>query len=209
MRACASTSSRSTFRSALPHEERLRRDGCDAPRHRRFDPRSRTRSDSLDAESAAHADDVSIRAPARGATVDHRFGARIRCMFRSALPHEERPTSAISQRASTSSFDPRSRTRSDAISSRRCRCSRRRFDPRSRTRSDPYVDRMASRSQHVSIRAPARGATRLAHDASAALQRFDPRSRTRSDRRHDARQRRLLSFDPRSRTRSDRRALDG
>ena len=98
--------------------------------------------------------DVSIRAPARGATagIDAADTARL---FRSALPRGERRCRSTAACAAWSCFDPRSRAGSDLL----------------RVSGIWFV--------RVSIRAPARGATGascLRHAAS-----FDPRSRAGSD----------------------------
>ena len=120
------------FQSALPRGERRHgrpqklfiacfdprsRTGSDLadrlPRHceEGFDPRSRTGSDVADPRCSAIASDVSIRAPARGATC--RF-ARLCASkrFRSALPHGERPAN-LNPLNPGQCFDPRSRVGSD------------------------------------------------------------------------------------------------
>ena len=170
------------FRSALPRGERP----ADRRRPSRlcsFDPRSRAGSDQL-RQPARDRRDVSIRAPARGATRGIRSG-RPSSMFRSALPRGERHTRRSSAarsapmtrlvsirapaRGATSharvadrrhGFDPRSRAGSDTIARARSRAARARFDPRSRAGSDPI------RAGDITPRA--------SHG-------FDPRSRAGSD----------------------------
>jgi hypothetical protein len=101
----------STFRSALPREERCAVEiGC------------------------LHGRDVSIRAPARGAIEGsgqegEGSGVSIRAPARGAIRN------CASSRASPNRFDPRSRARSDPRATV-CEWRPRSFDPRSRARSD-------------------------------------------------------------------------
>ena len=126
----------------------------------RFDPRSRAGSDPLAQHPAGGRQDVSIRAPARGAITAIAGGAPVetfrsalprgeRCqmfrmcaqgeLFRSALPRGERWGGRPSNRQQ-GGFDPRSRAGSDnRRSGWRQRSSR--FDPRSRAGSDADVRR--------------------------------------------------------------------
>ena len=164
--------------------------------------------------------------------------------FRSALPHGERPPVRNLWHVRATSFDPRSRTGSDIFvpncgahairfrsalphgERRRIRsmlCASERFDPRSRTGSDEAA-RSCGAFMPVSIRAPARGATRRNASSSPAAgfrsalphgerhsgsknnvqgMGFDPRSRTGSDIGMARKGNRTTRFDPRSRTGSD------
>ena len=136
---------------------------------------------------------VSIRAPARGAT--HRYVPYDRVMgFQSAPPHGGRRSAAsllVSNapphggRLGTSftlagffSFNPRPRTGGDwpRLQHGQLQPS---FNPRPRTGGDLVLDRVGQR-RHVSIRAPARGAT-PARRAVSAGHCFNPRPRTGGD----------------------------
>jgi hypothetical protein len=77
-----------------------------------FDPRSRTGSDRRHQHVEDAVFEVSIRAPARGATRKGVTGS-VSARFRSALPHGER-LAAIANHQMTTCFDPRSRTGSDS-----------------------------------------------------------------------------------------------
>ena len=277
------------FQSTLPHGERpaiisgppaapavsihapargATRNDSAAPDHGcRFNPRSRTGSD-VGQRLGLQGRRVSIHAPARGATrpTASRSG---RIAFQSTLPHGERPASRPSLPPGTS-FNPRSRTGSDAAESvaasaaamfqstlphgeRRCgRSARRRYLrfqstlPHGERRRPggyrlrrlefqstlPHGERqriLASSppAEHVSIHAPARGATPRPSPCGGRGS-FNPRSRTGSDNRdngfnpdnsrlfqstlpHGERPATIAatecldsSFNPRSRTGSDR-----
>ena len=166
------------FQSTLPHGERqkvlfrYRTQVC-------FNPRSRTGSDYASQKGKGAKKNVSIHAPARGAT----FTIRMVCAW-------------------TNCFNPRSRTGSDPHASTynlSIAC----FNPRSRTGSDMFfgsyvVDGVVSIHapargatpglRHwyfkwwVSIHAPARGATNnyISLDQDCGVG-FNPRSRTGSD----------------------------
>ena len=98
-----------------------------------FNPRSREGSDQMD-RIMGYSMDISIRAPARGATGEHyyrvsRYGISIRApargatlqdcfealmrIFQSALPRGERPSVAQRLSVSRHNFNPRSREGSD------------------------------------------------------------------------------------------------
>ncbi len=77
----------------------------------RFNPRSRTGSDFLQPSPGHGRSEVSIHAPARGATpgtMRHGLG----WTFQSTLPHGERPVQ-MALETYTACFNPRSRTGSD------------------------------------------------------------------------------------------------
>ena len=104
---------------------------------------------------------VSIHAPARGATPDTPPPIDF-AQFRSTLPHGERRRAPGGARLRAPSFNPRSRTGSDLTimvqELRPATC----FNPRSRTGSDPNR-KCRCHACHVSIHAPARGATCLSY----------------------------------------------
>ena len=100
---------------------------------------------------------ISIRAPARGATSSF----SLLCMspiFQSALPRGERPSCARSRAAPNGYFNPRSREGSDY---------------------NGYVTQDAYMA--ISIRAPARGATFIVIKFPKQSLHFNPRSREGSD----------------------------
>ena len=172
----ASLMARGSFRSTLPHGERLVgaivEDGYDAFRS------TLPHGERQPCQPPQFRADVSIHAPARGATRSRRRrGAR------------------------AGGFDPRSRTGRDAIDARCGIC-----DETFRS-TLPHGERLRRRRTHLaadarSIHAPARGATRSRAARPPSMCRFDPRSRTGSDARVPYG---LCPgcFDPRSRTGSD------
>ena len=143
-----------------------------------FNPRSRTGSDRRMGPLFS-ASVVSIHAPARGAT-RQRHITQILLQFQSTLPHGERHTDQMNI-WDTTSFNPRSRTGSDTgfrslkiqaglFQSTLPHGERRTFlvmtwfdsygfNPRSRTGSDSPHNCYREKYPHVSIHAPARGAT--------------------------------------------------
>ena len=145
---------RQKFQSALPRGERLQQLRY-APEPKHFNPRSREGSDGC-VPAWKICISISIRAPARGATLIERAdlvraqqfqsalprGERLKCCycqvgdpeFQSALPRGERPGRLSGTGGSTN------------------------FNPRSREGSDRDGERMA-KGKYISIRAPARGAT--------------------------------------------------
>ncbi len=172
----------SWFRSALPRgERRSARPGASSqesfdPRSRAgsdgtitikataiqsgFDPRSRAGSDAAARRAETRPSQVSIRAPARGATAARALiGASREVSIRA-------PARGATLRADcgpqiSTSFDPRSRAGSDR-SPKWCRPAAMCFDPRSRAGSDRISPPRSRFKCAVSIRAPARGATRFA-----------------------------------------------
>ena len=168
--------------------------------HSRFNPRPRTGGDQ-GAVTMVVTTVVSIRAPARGATLSdlslcrngRGFNPRPRTggdagqttdrralRFQSAPPHGGRrdpgrlsgPGQSVSIRApargatswlATSlmpSFNPRPRTGGDSLDSCSSSTASTRFNPRPRTGGDRGWRRARGCGDRVSIRAPARGATR-------------------------------------------------
>ena len=99
---------------------------------------------------------ISIHAPAKGATYSRSFG---------------RPPDNI--------FNPRSREGSDAPDTRSDRAAQH-FNPRSREGSDICKTDLDTLI-HISIHAPAKGATRLRRSGQAPAGYFNPRSREGSD----------------------------
>ena len=125
------------FRSALPHGER-RIDGLSAAIHRLFRSALPHGERPRDLQAEADQDQVSIRAPARGATwlMPPRLAApevSIRAPARGATQAH----SPVSRRLQ--SFDPRSRTGSDNRAAELADHVLASFDPRSRTGSDAYA----------------------------------------------------------------------
>ena len=170
------------FRSALPRRER-RLVGCAAARLSMFRSALPRRERPRSAASGCQQSKVSIRAPAKGATLGARSLCSSQQSFRSALPRRERPR-PIARHADRGSacFDPRSREGSDC---RRRRSSTPCFDVSIRAPAKGATCRavrQACAHRHVSIRAPAKGATRrYATRVQHAPRCFDPRSREGSD----------------------------
>ena len=166
----------------------------------RFNPRPRTGSDKS-RFCSVYRDPVSIRAPARGATraAGHVRGEEyvsIRAPRTGSDPQRRTPTLCIR------GFNPRPRTGSDSWRMQR-RSARICFNPRPRTGSDSLNSKQASWwsvfqsapphgerhgtliedgiTKEVSIRAPARGATRAGTSGWLRASGFNPRPRTGSD----------------------------
>ncbi|AVT81264.1 hypothetical protein RPYSC3_24030 [Rhodopseudomonas palustris] len=121
----------------------------------RFDPRSRAGSDGTVGHIRSRSGRFDPRSRA-GSDVGIRGHLASPNLFRSTLPRGERPA-ALRSRAAMRRFDPRSRAGSDAAPGRTGRADRG-FDPRSRAGSDD-LHPLQRREPHVSIHAPARGAT--------------------------------------------------
>ena len=148
---------------------------------RRFDPRSREGSDPMPVQSV-DGKTVSIHAPAKGAT----------------------PPSFSQRMASDSSFDPRSREGSDSVQEF-ARDREQQFRS-TLPRRERHVFEASAPYEHVSIHAPAKGATtggRRASDRTICRFRSTLPRRERPARPvgYDAD---ACSFDPRSREGSDR-----
>ena len=143
------------FQSTLPRGER-RRQRLDPPRLYR----------------------ISIHAPARGATEDNAALA-IWPRFQSTLPRGERRYSAddMFNMLAFQSTLPRGERREAP----RAPTGRSNFNPRSREGSDSR-GRGRGQRRHISIHAPARGATRARAEQPRKVLYFNPRSREGSDR---------------------------
>ena len=128
---------------------------------------------------------VSIRAPAKGATATASDLASMLDKFRSALPRRERPCRSEAAQLFQNRF-------------RSALPRRERPAPSQPLPPGPAL---------VSIRAPAKGATRPSRYAFLISSSFDPRSREGSDRAEHIDQFRNCRFDPRSREGSDRSEL--
>ena len=186
------------FQSALPRGER--QDGYVIGEARNnFNPRSREGSDFVKCFKVPSAD-ISIRAPARGATQE-RSGSRRSTMISIRAP--ARGATAPGGRSS------------DLY---------RYFNPRSREGSD-QIPHQSSECSSISIRAPARGATEVIHNwyqknvfqsalprgerpivsviATTTIKNFNPRSREGSDCLWTYCIKISLYFNPRSREGSD------
>ena len=153
-----------------------------------FNPRSRKGSDSDEIQSQHEISEISIHAPARGAT---RIG--------------------VCTRAVPSDFNPRSRKGSDHYIPDNF-ILRKNFNPRSRKGSDASN----SCNKHVvlliSIHAPARGATRTASFLKFTLLHFNPRSRKGSDTHRKMMMVTLMIFQstlPQGERLNDKTTLDG
>ena len=165
--------------------------------------------------------DVSIRAPARGAT-RLRDGHPIFKGFQSAPPHGERP-GALASSVSAECFNPRPRTGSDHLPGFG-RCVRNRFNPRPRTGSDCGPSSSTSKTICFNPRprtgsdvlpgfmvgmyfqfqsAPPHGERRAVRKERVIGKGFNPRPRTGSDRRGLEDCPRHGCFNPRPRTGSD------
>ena len=101
---------------------------------------------------------ISIRAPARGATMSAAYLFVFRNSFQSALPRGERRCPLHTCLSFGTHFNPRSREGSDWYR-QRYRYENDNFNPRSREGSDILVPKSQPQRVTISIRAPARGAT--------------------------------------------------
>ncbi len=122
------------FRSALPRGERRHRARRVELARQRFDPRSRAGSDA-EIRAQFRRMEVSIRAPARGATASIAPARASGAEFRSALPRGERRRSVRPVLRCARCFDPRSRAGSD-VAGKTIEDLEQGFDPRSRAGSD-------------------------------------------------------------------------
>ena len=172
-----------------------------------FDPRSRAGSDHPDRRRAEDVGAVSIRAPARGATVLQKLGEDEDVLFRSALPRGERQqhahmfTNTLMFRSALPRGERLQKDREGLVSGV--------VSIRAPARGATRPLRQAGRLRvGVSIRAPARGATCRQSQAARWRSRFDPRSRAGSDlalKRRPGLAWTRCRFDPRSRAGSDDR----
>ena len=170
----------SEFQSSLPRGERP---GCAAGQatiSNYFNPRSREGSDRQRGNCVSMLIDISILAPARGATgvLDRKLAERHK--FQSSLPRGERPYWAV-HNPPVCDFNPRSREGSDQNSSGSVQPQApisilapargatgnpalfhrfpKNFNPRSREGSDMFSPDQFFKRSNISILAPARGAT--------------------------------------------------
>ena len=166
-----------------------------------FNPRSREGSDE-DTDGNCQYLTISIHAPARGATCYTYKGWQAIPTFQSTLPRGERHLAQQSGNRAMRDFNPRSREGSDILGAASSGLQNN-FNPRSREGSDAKLAVSYSRSDSISIHAPARGATAEIHGRGYHLRHFNPRSREGSD--HIRSLFRILykNFNPRSREGSD------
>ena len=143
------------FQSTHPHGVRLA-EAIVSDLNASFNPRTRTGCDS-DNVVRFGGIDVSIHAPARGAT-KHIYNDICEGEFQSTHPHGVRPP--------LSDYPT---------------LSRRRFNPRTRTGCDPGKLHGIKIRISVSIHAPARGATPLSQSLDQSHTGFNPRTRTGCD----------------------------
>ena len=128
--------------------------------------------------AASGVQDISIHAPAKGATTISP-SSDVMQSFQSTLPRRERPILDVQQPA------------------------RHDFNPRSREGSDDYGDE-TSAVKFISIHAPAKGATYRLAARRKADRHFNPRSREGSDGGGNGKVHKILrDFNPRSREGSD------
>ena len=158
-RLCSNTFSNVVpkFQSTLPRRERplphqRYTHGCD-----HFNPRSREGSDILSMPDKADALQISIHAPAKGATIIARARFHI-----------------------NTNFNPRSREGSDVMPCIMIYLVQH-FNPRSREGSDEHDVQEYDMDAAISIHAPAKGATRLPRISRGRGTNFNPRSREGSD----------------------------
>ena len=130
--------------------------GIPVLRYKNFNPRSREGSDPEHCPFSKTLPSISIRAPAKGATLYLNSFCRSKARFQSALPRRERQEKKLRYNL-FKYFNPRSREGSDrfqfpalpAVDD---------FNPRSREGSDVSSDYLLDLNP-ISIRAPAKGAT--------------------------------------------------
>ena len=210
------------FQSTLPRGERpaaLHREPADAS----FNPRSRVGSDHADLRWRRPTVQVSIHAPAWGATRESTTslrrrsvsihapawgatgpGSRFRLRIRSFNPRSRVGSDRRhpGDSAPSSSFNPRSRVGSDAPRGRYNVQASTMFQstlPRGERRSAPSVDRQLARFQSTLPRGERLSAIR----PDRSMPCFNPRSRVGSDRVSGHAERGDASFNPRSRVGSD------
>ena len=148
---------------------------------------------------------VSIHAPARGATAMYCPVDDCMMEFQSTLPRGERPDEVIYGKDEFC-FNPRSREGSDK-NVKKGLLMRYGFNPRSREGSDELRQANGVNALRVSIHAPARGATQSTKSTRQCRVMFQS-TLPRGERRITGRSRCLSgSFNPRSREGSDPRSL--
>ena len=209
------------FQSTLPRRERHKRSRGKL-RRLYFNPRSREGSDHVRRLHQKTGNDISIHAPAKGATVvpdaDAFFrqisihapakGAtmavffnRTRGRFQSTLPRRERPSIMNVTTGETlfQSTLPRRERLSKRVETDRFYPD---FNPRSREGSDRDGQPLLA-GHDISIHAPAKGATFPLAVSRSTVNDFNPRSREGSDRQQPGNKDPLHYFNPRSREGSD------
>ena len=150
--------------------------------------------------AASGVQDISIHAPAKGATTISP-SSDVMQSFQSTLPRRERPILDVQQPA-RHDFNPRSREGSDDYGDETSavkfisihapakgatyrlaarRKADRHFNPRSREGSDGGATVKYTRYCGISIHAPAKGATKRKPTADQQTDHFNPRSREGSD----------------------------
>ena len=112
-----------------------------------FNPRSREGSDNTQRCDKDHPE-ISIHAPAKGATSFSTSESILSIVFQSTLPRRERRTPARSKLSLSRYFNPRSREGSDRMQFPKCTHSAHHFNPRSREGSD-FLDLSCSGMKSV------------------------------------------------------------
>ena len=125
-----------SFQSTLPRGERRHSFHNNRPTDGNFNPRSRVGRDRGAVRAGFRGWDISFHAPAWGATSIFSPPNQLDYLFQSTLPRGERPIWLLLPRYQTSNFNPRSRVGSDS--------------------QGELSNRNVS---HISIHAPAWGAT--------------------------------------------------
>ena len=189
----------SLFQSTLPRGER-RAAPPPTRRNTSFNPRSREGSDGPWQDYPNPCPDVSIHAPARGATYPVPEQSLQVAEFQSTLPRGERHAVAWHGKR-TVCFNPRSREGSD--DSRWYLCAYYKVSIHAPARGATQENSHHHQSGPVSIHAPARGATWVFAADLRIWLRFNPRSREGSDGVLYYGPSMSIGFNPRSREGSD------
>jgi len=196
-----SITAQQSFQSTRPHEARPATWATWAWSRRCFNPRARTRRDRKPSsvgfcwnQVSIHApargatmafwrdasdDIVSIHAPARGATGQSAGGGACGS-FQSTRPHEARRPQSAALRAGQGRFNPRARTRRDSLAIRKTSSAM--VSIHAPARGATKSVKSDAQRAYVSIHAPARGATPTSCRNPAIPRSFNPRARTRRDR---------------------------
>ena len=144
-----------------------------------FNPRSREGSDNISFGLPYPSNNISIHAPAKGATLKV-FQIHVTIQFQSTLPRRERRISFGILVFNFKYFNPRSREGSDCMGSGTTgvACKFQSTLPRRERRAIACVSILQA---VISIHAPAKGATGLSILKSTSVSHFNPRSREGSD----------------------------
>ena len=166
------------FQSTLPRRERPAAATGGGTGGRNFNPRSREGSDVAHHVHRLDGLDISIHAPAKGATrqvctLRHQFDISIHAPAKGAT------WQAVRSRR-VSHFNPRSREGSDERPAQLW-ARLRHFNPRSREGSDRIAEPGTYDVASISIHAPAKGATASVAHTHRRRDDFNPRSREGSD----------------------------